>query len=267
MVSSLPMYDFPEIRWALDDLYHQVTTTLKIQGVSPPSQLCHDRPLKELWSNQNLFLSQCCGYDIVARYKNQVSIIGTFEYAAPGCTSINYVSLLVVPENTPYDHISQMQGTRAAINGPESYSGCHSLLKLTASYTKKSTIFFSELIETATHANSLQLIQTGKADVAAIDSITFTLLKNYRPQAIQGIRVIGQTSPAPAPPLITRINSTKSDRKKISNAFNRVLANPNNQLLLSTLLITGFQPDTQSAYQSMQDCVNPNLQTRIYTEN
>ena len=45
-VASLPMYDFPEIRWATDALWQGIARHLRRHGVDGiPSRLVHDVPL------------------------------------------------------------------------------------------------------------------------------------------------------------------------------------------------------------------------------
>ena len=68
-IASLPMYNLPEMRPALDRLWRAIAERLERDGLpAVPERLAHGRPLAELWSDPALFLSQCCGNDIVSGF-------------------------------------------------------------------------------------------------------------------------------------------------------------------------------------------------------
>jgi ABC-type phosphate/phosphonate transport system substrate-binding protein len=47
------------------------------------------------------------------------------------------------------------------------------------------------------------MVRAGEADVAAIDCVTLSLLRRYRPAFLAGTRVLLTTEPMPAPPYVT----------------------------------------------------------------
>jgi ABC-type phosphate/phosphonate transport system substrate-binding protein len=65
--------------------------------------------------------------------------------------------------------------------------------------------FFSEATQTGSHAASLKLVAAGKADVAAIDCVTFALLSRYRPSALTNVRELCRSASAPGLPYVASV--------------------------------------------------------------
>ena len=63
--------------------------------------------------------------------------------------------------------------------------------------------FFSEVVFSGSHRQSLRELQQENADIAAIDCVTYALLQRHQPQALAGLVAIGWSPAAPGLPLIT----------------------------------------------------------------
>ena len=71
--ASLPMYAIPEISKAYSSLWRGIAKYLSLEGVKEvPTKLQFDRSVADLWSDPNLLFSQCCGYDVVRRYRHSL---------------------------------------------------------------------------------------------------------------------------------------------------------------------------------------------------
>lgn len=99
-IASMPMYDMPEVREALDTLWTGLAHNMKREGVPDvPGAIVHGRTLHDLWSDPRPLFSQCCGYDIVHRYARKLRPIATQRYGAPDCRGSGYASFVVVAED------------------------------------------------------------------------------------------------------------------------------------------------------------------------
>ena len=67
--------------------------------------------------------------------------------------------------------------------------------------------FFRELVTTGSHQESVRCVAEGRADVAAIDCVTFALLRAHRPELLNGVAVFGRTPPLPGLPIIAASGS------------------------------------------------------------
>jgi ABC-type phosphate/phosphonate transport system substrate-binding protein len=252
-IASLPMYDFPETRWATDALWEGIVRHMEEQGLYVmPSRLVHDVPLVELWQDGRLIFTQCCGYDVVHRFRDRLQVLATPTYTAAGCDTGRYSSAVVVPDDSPYDDVLDMFGKVTVINGLESHSGMSALFGLVGPLARGGK-FFSEIKISGEHALSLQMLQRGEADVAAIDCTTFALLKRYRPNLFEGLRLLGSTCSAFAPPYVTRADIDRKSVDAMKTALGLVNLDKSLDPIRQALFIDRFEFIPVSDYETIKD--------------
>ena len=252
MIASLPMYDLPEIRWATDEFGIGILSHFKRQGIrSVPDRLIHDIPVNQLWSDKRMIFSQCCGYDVVYGYKNRLRVIATPRFKSPECRGHDYVSFIIVHTDSQYADISEMQGTIAVINGCQSQSGMNAMMSLASEYYAGDD-FFSNILTSGSHRNSLSYIKNKLADVASIDSMTYTLLERHCPDCVADTRVLGTTYPAPAPPYVTCLQTSDHTVDKMKSALLNAFEDPKLVSARKTLLLQGISISTDTEYQRIR---------------
>ena len=246
--ASMPMYDMPEVRAALDALWDGLARNLRREGVADvPDTLLHDRPLAALWADPDLLFSQCCGYDIVNRCAGTLRPIATPHYDAPECDGGDYASVIVVAEDVAATDISDMRGAVCAVNGFESHSGMNALRALVAPLSENGR-FFSTVKVSGTHAGSLEMIGRGEADVTAIDCVSYALIKRYRPGVLAGTRKLGESYRGPAIPYVTRSSEDEDTVARMRTALMHTFADPNLAAVRDALLLKDVEALPESAY-------------------
>ncbi len=202
---SLPMYDLPEVAWATDRLWMAIRERLLAAGIAPvPDALCRDGDLHALWTDPGLLFSQTCGWPLMHRYGAVLEPLATPCYDLPGCEGPLYRSVIVVrADRAPVRSLAALRGSICAVNGWDSQSGWNALAATVAAFGADEP-FFAGAVVTGSHAASLAAVAAAKADLAAIDCVTFGLLARYRPAAVAALRVIGETEPVPGLPYVTR---------------------------------------------------------------
>ncbi len=248
-VASMPMYDMPEVRSALDALWEGLVRHLKRQGLNDiPGRIQHGQNTADLWNDPDLWFSQCCGYDIVRRYADKLRPLATPHYGAPGCQGADYASNIVVAEDCRANDVLDMFGTTCVVNGFESHSGANALRALVAPKNRDGR-FFSAAKVSGSHIESLKMIRRGAADVAAVDCITYALLKSYRPSALDGIRKLGRTYRAPAIPYITRRDGDDDRVDRLQTALFNAFVDPHLITTRQALYLKNIETLPASAYE------------------
>ena len=199
-VAGLPMYDWPEVRGAWDALWTAIAGALRAAGHPAPDALDRDLPLEDLWTHPALALAQTCGLPFVRGLRGRTALVGTPDFAVPGCPPGWYRSALVVRAADDRGDLRAFRGARLAVNGAGSQSGAQAMMhELHAAGV--SGRFFAEVLLTGAHEAGAAAVAGGRADIAAIDWISWRLVRAHRAYA-EDLRVLARTAPAPGLPLI-----------------------------------------------------------------
>lgn len=201
-IAALPMYNVtPALATAwrdwLDDVLSRVKPACRI--VEP------DEELHGFWRRPNVLLSQTCGYPLMHGLNEQVQLIATPQFDAPGCEGTDYSSVLVTRVEATFDSLAACRGARAAYNQDDSNSGMNVFRHAVAPLARNGA-FFSAVLRTGSHLGSLRAVAENRADVAAIDCVTFAFVCDELPELAQQVRQIGVTAAAPGLPLIASSN-------------------------------------------------------------
>jgi len=84
--------------------------------------------------------------------------------------------------------------------------------------------YFGKVLESASHANSINYVVDGKADAAAIDSVVLDMEYRQRPERKHQLRVIASTAPLTMPPFVASTWVTTRAQKIIARALTEVHA-------------------------------------------
>ncbi len=199
MIASLGMYDRPETSAANDRLWAAVRENLRAQGLAAPDSLTRgEGAYWPAWEDPALVLSQTCGYPFRARLHGRVTLVGTPDYALPGCPPGYYHSVFVARADDPRGLPALAEG-RLAFNEALSQSGwaapAHHLLSL--------GLMPRPMLKTGGHRLSAAAVAEGRADLAALDAVTWALIRRHDTFAAT-LREVARTTPTPGLPLIAR---------------------------------------------------------------
>lgn len=225
----------------------------------PPNHLSHGQdpqPLLSHWQDPELLLSQACGYPLTHALADRVQLVGAFCYDAPGCEGVLCRSQLVARQEHAGRPLAEFRGLRAAFNSKDSQSGYNALRAAIAPLALNSR-FFDQAMETGSHAASLQAVQQHRADLAAIDCVTFAGLKRDMPHTVEGLCVVGQTQPYTGLPLVTARDTSAGELSALRTALAALVRDPAAAPALEALGIRGFETLPPQSYQV---CVDMRLQ-------
>jgi len=178
---------------------------------------------------------------------SQLLPIATPEYAAPGCLGGTYSSMVVVADDCPFDDAREMRDAVAVINGAESHSGMSALRHLVSGRHVDGQ-FFSGVKISGSHIASLEMIRRREADIAAIDCVTLALIRRHLDGAMNGVRVLGATYRAPAPPYVVRASAPAGEIEKVRAALVETFDDPSLADCREILLLKGVTPATREDY-------------------
>ncbi|RBO14101.1 MULTISPECIES: phosphate/phosphite/phosphonate ABC transporter substrate-binding protein [Pantoea] len=242
---SLPMYDIDSATTAattsaLLKLLAKRDVTAEV--VAPDDLLTH-------WRDDNLLLSQTCGYALVSQLP-EVQLVGTMQSCAAGCQDLRYRSWLVVRQAENARMLEDFRGRRAVCNSADSHSGYNALRYAIAPLAENGK-FFAETHFSGSHQQSLAALRRNEADIAAIDCITWALLQKYQPQALADVTIIGETPLCPALPLITSARTDSLLLEKLRSALFELANVEDFKPLMQANLLAGFSVPRRSYYDEV----------------
>ncbi|MCB2134359.1 MAG: PhnD/SsuA/transferrin family substrate-binding protein, partial [Rhodobacteraceae bacterium] len=214
MIACLPMYDWPEERATIDALWSAIRKALVAAGVPAPAGLTRSDNLWALWQDPALVLGQTCGLPFRTRLHPSVSLVGALDYGLPDAPPGYYYSEIVVRADQP-GTFTDFLDRRLAINEFVSQSGWASIQNMALAQRAG----FSAALPTGAHRHSAEAVASGHADIAAIDAVTWRLIRRHQPALAAGLRSLGRTPPTPGLPLITAQRETETIAAAVAAAI------------------------------------------------
>lgn len=201
MIASLAMYDFGPALAANDRLWTLIRDGLGDRGIKAPATLTRgDHAYWDAWAAPDLILSQTCGYPFRARLQGKVAYVGTPDFGVEGCPPGYYRSVFVARADDPRDRLAAFDGARFAYNEDLSQSGWAA----PQTHAAKLGIRLPPALQTGGHRLSAQAVAEGRADIAALDAVTFAMLAGGGPLTTP-LKEVTRTDPTPGLPYITAI--------------------------------------------------------------
>jgi ABC-type phosphate/phosphonate transport system substrate-binding protein len=198
VIASLPMYDRAETAPAYDRLWARIRDGMRAGGLVAPEALSRGaEDLLQHWTAPDLALSQTCGYPYRSRLHGQVTLVGTPDYGLPGCPPGYYRSVFVARADDPRRDLSDFDGAAFAYNDALSQSGWAA----PQTHATSLGLRLPPVLQTGGHRLSALAVATGRADLAALDAVTWRMLRRWEPE-MAALRDVALTGPTPGLPYI-----------------------------------------------------------------
>ena len=200
--------------------------------------------------DRNLFIGHTCGYPLMTQLQAALLPVCVPCFDVAGAAGKLYSSPIIVPADSDIEAIEQCRGKIVAINSIHSNSGMnvlrHALAKLGAVPG-----FFSEVLMSGEHQASLEAVAANRAQLAAIDCVTFQLIADRDPDLVSAVRIIGYSEQTCGLPFVMPRNQySKQQCESIVSALNLALANATAEVK-RMLHLDRFEAVTMDDYQSI----------------
>ena len=252
MIATLPMYDWPEVREATDAWWAGLARHLRKAGFEAPDRLTRSGGASAQWRRPDLLVSQTCGFPLMHDLRGRLEVLATPAYNVEGCSGTSYSSVIVVPVDGGVSRLEDLEGATAAYNAADSLSG-HLALKCVFAPLGRNGRFFDQLVTSGSHRASMQLVCDAKADVAAIDCVSFALARRHRPELAAGLAVIAHGPAAPALPYVTAAGRPAGEIARLKHALSAAAADPALAGARQALFIAGLEFLSPDAYHRVLD--------------
>lgn len=248
--ASLPMYDFPEIRWATDRWWQAIADGAGLDDAPPGLEREVWREVH--WRDRNLAFSQTCGYPLIETFHPYLTVLGAPRYAVDGCTGHDYSSVFCARAEDASKEFADFAGRRLTTNGRDSQSG-YNVIKAEIGRLGldpgDGSTFFSEMSISGNHRASLALLKSNDADFAALDAVSYDLARRHAPEEVEGIAIIGYSVSGPALPYVTGQDRSAADVAGLRRAIQAAVADPALEDVRAAIGLAGFDEVDADEYE------------------
>jgi len=225
------MYWRPETAPAWQNLWGLVREELGFG----PERLMEPKNLLAHWRDPRLLLSQSCSLPYRLGLYKQVHLLGAFHFDLPSSRAGDYHSVIVTRPGP------QPAAPRIAVNAKDSQSGWAAL----CDWRPESAT--GPVLITGAHQSSAQAVGDGRADLCAIDAVSWSLICRFDPALASHLTVIARTPPTPGLPLITASKARQTQlRSALQTAVDRL--GPGDRTILNLI---AFVPKDAAQYTSL----------------
>jgi hypothetical protein len=245
MRAGLPWYRVPGSEDLHDRLWSFLRRFLQDAGFDS-ARLPQKLDSGDIRAVDDLLFTQTCGFDIAAMPKPLPwRIVGAFGYGGRRGT---YTSYIMARADSALRNLQELAGHKPAANDLRSYSGFH----VFGTLLEEPLVSLRERVRwTGSHLESLRCLRTGEAEFAAIDTVTHDLLRKFAPDTMLGLRILAESAPVPAPPIVTSLHLDEADVIKLRAAFDRLFTEEDARPLREALLLSGFYPMDPEDYRAL----------------
>jgi phosphonate transport system substrate-binding protein len=163
-----------------------------------------------------------------------------------------YQSYLIVNQNRPFQGLDSLKGHSFAFTDPESNSGKLVPTFWLAELHERPETFFSKVIYTYSHDNSIMAVARGLVDGAAVDGLVWEYYQATNPVFTSGTRIIKRSDSYGIPPLVASRHLPAAERERLQQALLSMHQDPEGSKILAGLLIDRFLPLQEEWYEPIR---------------
>jgi ABC-type phosphate/phosphonate transport system substrate-binding protein len=252
LIAALPMYDGPGTAHANDAIWAAIAVGLRERDVATPERLTRAGDLPTLWGSPHLVFGQTCGYPYIKDLRDTVALIATPEYDFPGCEGVAHRSFLVRRAGDPRRSLEVFRGGVAALNAWDSNSGMN-LFRAAIAPLAGGRTFFSAVVAMGSHQRSVEAVAEGRADLAAIDCVSFALMKRFRPNLVARVAIVAESPLSPGLPFIMSARLPEATIASVGEALFEALAHPDLAEARAALGLKGARVTKLADYERVLD--------------
>ncbi len=188
----------------------------------------------------------CTGTYIICSRAATIELIAVPEFK----NDLKYRCLFVVNKNSTINDITDLQGRSFAFTDPESNTGCIVPSWVVNKQGKEPQDYFSKIIYTGSHDRSLYAVAKGLVDGAGVDSLVFYSFIEAHPEMKEFLRIIWESEPFGAPPIVVPIGLPQSMKEQLRKIFLAMSQDVQGREILDGIGIEHFRVPQPNEYSS-----------------
>ncbi|BCX05106.1 MAG: hypothetical protein KatS3mg053_3044 [Candidatus Roseilinea sp.] len=162
-----------------------------------------------------------------------------------------YFSDVIVRRDSAYGSFADLRGARWAYNNHGSHSG-YEVVRYYLARIGLNGDFFGQVIISGAHQRSVEMILSGQADAAAIDSTVLELMFAREPALSERLRVIEVLGPSSQPPWVIGRRVPATLRRTLRETLIHMHEDAEGRVILARHGVARFAPVTDADYDDVR---------------
>ena len=211
---------------------------------------------KESYKEVNELLAQgavdfafiCSGAYIEAKKQGTINLL-----VAPVINGLDaYKSYVIANKYLTSTNFEDLKGKSFAFSDPLSHTGYNYPLKRLKELKTDPQSFFKKTVFTYGHDLSIQMVNRGIIDAAAVHGLIFDYLREFNPEKIENIKIIEESELYGIPPIVTPKNLDPRRYKLYKNIFLNLHNDPMGREILNKINIDYYIEVEDNIYDSIR---------------
>ncbi len=162
-----------------------------------------------------------------------------------------YYSDVIVHKNSPFQRFEDLRDTVFVYNDEISNSG-YNMPRAYLISLHETRGFFSNLIRSGSHEESIRMVAEGQAQASAVDSLVLDYDRRYNPKFASQVRIIKSLGPAAIPPLIASTTLPEKEFQLIQDVLLEMANDPKGKAILNSAGVKRFQKVADDFYDDIR---------------
>ena len=163
-----------------------------------------------------------------------------------------YRSYLIVNKDSTYHHLEELKGHTFAFTDPDSNTGKLVPTYWLAEMNERPETFFSRIVYTYSHDNSIMAVARNLVDGATVDGLIWEFYQEKNPALTSKTRIIKKSEPYGNPPLVASKNLSAESKERIRQILFSMHQDPKGKKILTELMIDWFIAPQEEWYDNLR---------------
>ena len=164
-----------------------------------------------------------------------------------------YQAFIIVNVNSSIEKFEDLKGKSFAFTDPLSNTGRFYAIKRIKEMHLNADNFFSKIIYSNAHDNSMQLVSKNVIDGATVDGLIYNYIEKFSPEGTAHLKIIEKSEEFGIPPIVVPKNLDTDLKKELKSILLSLHKDPRGKEILDKLLIDKFVEGQDANYNSIRD--------------
>ncbi len=163
-----------------------------------------------------------------------------------------YYSYTIVHKDSPLKTWADLKGKTYAFSEMGSNSGYNLPRSKLVSIGAKDWKYFSKVVVSGSHEESIRLVASGVVDASSVDSLVLDYDRVAKDAAALNVRIIDHLGPAGIPPVVVSKRADPSIKKALMDVMLNMHNDPEGKKILAKAMVTRFDPPNDRNYDDIR---------------